>query len=39
MNTDQLKKYVLPYLPYLLVFWFADKLGQAWRRARRQNPS
>lgn len=31
MNTEQLKKYVLTYLPYLPVFWFADKLGQAWR--------
>ncbi len=31
MNTDYLKKYVLPNLPYLPVFWFADKLGQAWR--------
>lgn len=33
MNTDKLKKYVLPNLPYILVFWFADKLGEAWRLA------
>ena len=29
MNTEKLKKYVLPNLPYLLVFWFFDKLGWA----------
>ena len=29
--TDKLKKYVLPNLPYLFVFWLADKLGQAFR--------
>lgn len=31
MNSEQLKKYVLPYLPYLPVFWFANKLGEAWK--------
>ena len=31
MNMDSLKKYVLPNLPYIPVFWFADKLGEAWR--------
>lgn len=31
MNTEYLKKYVLPNLPYAPVFWFADKLGEAWR--------
>lgn len=31
MNTEHLKKYVLPNLPYVPVFWFADKLGEAWR--------
>ena len=29
--SDKLKKYVLPNLPYLLIFWLADKLGQAFR--------
>ncbi|MFZ5975117.1 type IV secretion system protein VirD4 [Geosporobacter subterraneus DSM 17957] len=33
MNTDNLRKYVLPNLPYVPVFWFADKLGEAWRLA------
>ena len=27
MITDKLRKYVLPYLPYVFIFWFADKLG------------
>lgn len=31
MNTEKLKKYVLPNLPYLFIFWFADKLGMAYR--------
>jgi type IV secretion system protein VirD4 len=33
MNTDNLRRYVLPNLPYVPVFWFADKLGEAWRLA------
>ena len=33
MTTDKLKKYVLPNLPYLLIFWFANKLGWAYRLA------
>ncbi len=33
MNTEKLKRYVLPNLPYLLVFWFFDKLGWAYRLA------
>lgn len=33
MNTDKLKKYVLPNLPYLLIFWCFDKLGMAYRLA------
>jgi type IV secretion system protein VirD4 len=33
MNIDSLRKYVLPNLPYVPVFWFADKLGEAWRLA------
>ena len=31
MNTEQLKKYLLLHLPYLPVFWFVDRLEQAWR--------
>lgn len=29
--TGKLKKYVLPNLPYLLIFWLADKLAEAYR--------
>lgn len=29
--SDKVKKYVLPNLPYLFIFWLADKLGQAFR--------
>ena len=29
--SDKLKKYVLPNLPYLFIFWLADKVGQAFR--------
>jgi type IV secretion system protein VirD4 len=28
-----LKKYIIPYLPYTLFFWFGNKLGQAYRLA------
>ena len=31
--TDKLKRYVLPNLPYLFVFWFFLKLGTAYRIA------
>jgi len=31
MTPDKLKKYVLPNLPYLFIFWFCDKLGEAYR--------
>jgi len=37
MNTENLRKYVLPNLPYVPVFWFADKLGEAWRLAPGRN--
>ena len=33
MTTDKLKKYILPNLPYLFIFWIFDKLGQAYRIA------
>lgn len=35
--TTKLKKYVLPYLPYALIFWFANKLGMAYRLAEGAN--
>ena len=31
--SDQLKKYLLPNLPYLFVFWFFSKVGTAYRTA------
>jgi type IV secretion system protein VirD4 len=31
--TPALRKYVLPNIPYALIFWFADKLGMAYRLA------
>lgn len=31
--TPALKKYVMPNLPYAMVFWFANKLGLAYRLA------
>ena len=31
--TGFLKKYILPNLPYALIFWFANKLGEAYRLA------
>jgi type IV secretion system protein VirD4 len=33
MNTDTLKKHILSNLPYLLIFWFFNKLGWAYRLA------
>ncbi len=35
--TDKLKRYVLPNLPYLFVFWFFLKLGTAYRMAEGVN--
>jgi len=32
-STDFLRRYVLPNIPYLLIFWFANKLGMAYRLA------
>jgi type IV secretion system protein VirD4 len=31
--TASLKKYAVPNLPYALIFWFANKLGEAYRLA------
>lgn len=35
--NDKVKKYVLPNLPYLFIFWIADKLGQAFRLSTGDN--
>lgn len=32
--TEKLRKYVIPYLPYVLFFWLFSKLGAAWRLAQ-----
>jgi len=29
--TDKIKKYVLPNIPYLMMFWFFSKCGEAYR--------
>ena len=31
MNTDKIRKYVLPNLPYVMLFWFFGKMGEAYR--------
>ena len=31
MNPSAIKKYVIPYLPYTILAWFFNKLGQAFR--------
>ena len=31
MTTDKLKKYVLPYLPYVAIHWFFSKCAEAYR--------
>ena len=31
--SDKIRKYVLPNLPYLFVFWFFSKIGTAYRTA------
>ena len=31
--TASLKKYIMPSIPYVLIFWFANKLGMAYRLA------
>jgi len=33
MNTAKIKQYVLPNLPYALLFWFFSKCGEAYRLA------
>jgi type IV secretion system protein VirD4 len=29
--ATKIKKYVLPFLPYIAIFWFFGKLGEAYR--------
>ena len=31
MSTEKLRKYVLPYLPYVALLWFFSKVGKAYR--------
>jgi type IV secretion system protein VirD4 len=33
MTAANIKKYALPYLPYLMLFWFFGKTGEAYRLA------
>jgi type IV secretion system protein VirD4 len=33
MNTKQIKRFILPHLPYLFLWWFFDKTGEAYRTA------
>ena len=33
MTTNIIKKYVLPHLPYVMMFWFFSKCGEAYRLA------
>jgi type IV secretion system protein VirD4 len=33
MNTKQLKRFVLPNLPYVFLFWMFCKVGEAYRLA------
>jgi type IV secretion system protein VirD4 len=31
MTTDKIKKYILPNLPHVMMFWFFSKCGEAYR--------
>jgi type IV secretion system protein VirD4 len=37
LNKDKLKKLIVPSLPYLLVFWFSNKLCEAYRVSQGSN--
>ena len=37
MTTDEFKKYVLSYLPYVLIFWFFTKCSEAYRISASHN--
>ena len=38
MTADKIKKYVLPNLPYVLLFWFFTKCGELYRLAPGTEP-
>ena len=31
MSTNKVRKYILPHLPYMALFWFFNKVGEAYR--------
>ena len=31
MSTEKIRKHVLPYLPYVMIFWFFCKCGESYR--------
>ena len=33
MSSEKIRKYIIPNLPYVFVFWFFNKLGEAYRIA------
>jgi len=33
MSSKNIKKYIMPNLPYVFVFWFFNKVGEAYRIA------
>ena len=33
MTTEKIRKYVIPNLPYIFLFWFFNKIGEAYRLA------
>jgi type IV secretion system protein VirD4 len=33
MTADRIRKYVIPNLPYVMIFWFFSKCGEAYRLA------
>ena len=35
--SGEIRKYVLPNLPYLFVFWFFSKIGTAYRNSPRHD--
>ena len=37
LNTQKLKKSILPNLPYLFIFWLMDKMGEAYRLSEAVN--
>ena len=31
MSTDKIRKYILPYMPYVAMFWFFNKIAESYR--------